>query len=120
MSKCAELVRNEMADDAITLTKEQYATSIENFETGALNDAARELFKSVKRTMNAYWKRYNKLESNGCTTSMRKLTELTAAKLDAYRDAFEVLGYPLSYEVDWFDGRIYKVHFAIGCIADLR
>ena len=120
MSKCAELVRAEMADDTIHFTKEEYATCIENFEDGALNDAARKLFKSVKRTMDAYWKRYNKLESNGCTTSMQQLTKLTATKLDAYKDAFEVLGYPLSYEVDWFDGRIYKVHFAIGCIADMR
>lgn len=121
MSKCADLVRAEMAEDAvITFTKEQYAQTIENFEDGALNDAARELFETVKSMMERYWNRYNSLESTGCITRAKHITKLTETKLDAYKEAFKVLGYPLSYEVDWFDGRIYKVHFAIGCIADYR
>ena len=120
MSKCAELVRAEMADETITLTKEEYAICIENFEDGALNDAARELFEVIKKMMEDYWKRYDRLEKNYCTHSSKQLTKFTACKLDAYRDALQIMGYPLSYEVDWFDGRIYKVYFPIGCVADYR
>ena len=119
MSKCAELVRSEMADDAIiTLTKEEYAKCIENFEDGALNDAVRKLWEIVKSDVETYWNGYKPMASLGCDNSCKQMTRLIGSKLDAYKRAFDVMGYHLSYEVDWFTGKIYRVTYEIGCIVD--
>ena len=119
MSKCANLVREEMADDAIiTLTREEYAKCIENFEDGALNDAARALWDIVKADVAKYFDKYNANSAIGCDALCKQLTRLTGSKLEAYKSAFEVMGYHLKYEVDWFTGKIYKVSFEIGCVID--
>lgn len=117
MSKCADLVRTEMAEDAvITLTRDEYANCIENFEEGAYNEAVRELWEHVKAEVEAYWKRWNKANSFDCNCQCKQLSTLAGSKLDAYKVAFEVMGYHLSYVIDWFDGKIYSVSCEVGYI----